>query len=527
MQRAVQFQHRNLGDEGAGAVDTLQVLGEHVLASAEDNHLLPASLEVQETLVIEHAQVAGAEPAVPGEGIPVGLRVVAVAVEDIGAAQLDLADAGLIGLGDAQLAALERPSLAADALPARQVAGESRRRLGKPVSVAHGPAEALELPDEPRLEGGAAGDQQAQAGADARQQGTEQQPPGPPAEAPAQPDGEAEQLPENECRQLAARGDLRLDIGDQGRVEPRHADNARRAATAQRLGDLRAGEAFREDHRGTAGQRHQQADDEGVDVVQRQGQQDPVVRADQLLLHQARHIGVDVGTAEGEILRRAGGAGGVDQHHRGLLRHGGQGAGVLAQQLAPGAPGAFARPRIQQVDGERLASLEAAQQVDVLGGDEGGAATAGAQQPLGLFGRGKVIAGHRERPGGTEAEAHRHPLGTALAHEEDRLTLPEAKTQQAVGQLKGTVGKLGVGPALHPRLAGCDQRGLVAVARDVVEQRAERPARAVLPGCLLGHAAASRSIATREQATTTGAPGQGRRKGDTGARRGVMLGGCC
>src|SRR3546814_8949377 len=83
------------------------------VCSSDDEFLLPP-LEEKEVVGVEEAEVAGAEPAVLGEGLAVGHRVVAVAGADVRAAKLDLAHAGRAGPGDPQLAALERLALAAE-----------------------------------------------------------------------------------------------------------------------------------------------------------------------------------------------------------------------------------------------------------------------------------------------------------------------------------------------------------------------------------------------------------------------------
>jgi hypothetical protein len=500
VQRAVLLQHRDLGDEGAGAVDPFQCFREHILAAAEDDQLLAASLEVEVAVGVQAAEVAGAEPAVGGEGLAVGLRVVAVAVEDVGAAQLDLPDTGLAGragragfrLDDAQLAALERPALAADALAPGQVAGEGRGGLGEAVAVAHRPAEALEPPDQALLQRRAAGDQQPQLRPDAAEQRAEQQPPGAPAVAPPQRDGKVQQPREDERGKPPPRGDLRLHVGDQRGVEPRHADDAGGVPVAQRLGDLRAGQSLREDHRGAARQRHQQADDEGIDVVQRQRQQDAVVGPHQPLLHQARHVGVDVAAAEGEVLGGAGGPRGVDQHRRRLRRQGGQRLRLLGQQRPPGR-----RPRpffaaFQQVQFEVGAAVDPAQQLDVLRRDEGAAAAAGAQQPRDLLGPGEVVAGHRQRAGGAERQAHRHPVGAAPAHEEHRLARRDAVPPQAGGEPRRPVGEFREAPALQRLAAHRDQRRMAGEARDPGDEALQRPVAPPRFRRPVGHAASSR-----------------------------------
>ena len=69
----------------------LDQLRGHVLAVAEDDEVLFSAVEVEEAVLVHIAQVAGAEPAVLGEGLGGELRVVDVAHHHGGALHLNFA----------------------------------------------------------------------------------------------------------------------------------------------------------------------------------------------------------------------------------------------------------------------------------------------------------------------------------------------------------------------------------------------------------------------------------------------------
>ena len=86
-------------------------------------------------LLVEDAQVAGAEPAVVGEDFLGLFRVLVVALHHVGAAGLDLAFARVgLGIGDAELDALERGTGGAQVRLERTAARQQRSGLGQAVA---------------------------------------------------------------------------------------------------------------------------------------------------------------------------------------------------------------------------------------------------------------------------------------------------------------------------------------------------------------------------------------------------------
>ena len=99
---AVLTDNENLTDQRVAAQTVLELGGGDVLATGGDDELLLASSDAQVAVVIEGADVAGAEPAVGGEGLGSGLGVVVIRGEDTQAADLDLViltDADLVAAG--------------------------------------------------------------------------------------------------------------------------------------------------------------------------------------------------------------------------------------------------------------------------------------------------------------------------------------------------------------------------------------------------------------------------------------------
>src|SRR5262249_31331919 len=119
-------------DLGDGRVQREQVLDlprADVLALADDDVLLPAG-DAEEALVVDGAEVAGAEPAAGSERVAVE-PLVAVAEEAFRPARLHLAhDAGrnrrAVVVDDADLGGADRSSVAVDA-SGRGIVGAGRR----------------------------------------------------------------------------------------------------------------------------------------------------------------------------------------------------------------------------------------------------------------------------------------------------------------------------------------------------------------------------------------------------------------
>src|SRR5262245_21679876 len=78
------------GHPGAGGGDRLDLVRKNIEAR-DDDHVLLAVDDLEETLGVEHADVAGAEIAVVGEGFGIGLRLLPVALHDLRALGADLA----------------------------------------------------------------------------------------------------------------------------------------------------------------------------------------------------------------------------------------------------------------------------------------------------------------------------------------------------------------------------------------------------------------------------------------------------
>src|ERR687892_2012129 len=88
-QTPVTQQHADLADGWVLEIDLLDVLGRYVLAAGEDEDLRRATHELQVSVAVEPAEVAGAEPAVRERlGGRVGQGV--VAGEDVRTAGEDL-----------------------------------------------------------------------------------------------------------------------------------------------------------------------------------------------------------------------------------------------------------------------------------------------------------------------------------------------------------------------------------------------------------------------------------------------------
>src|SRR6516162_4065254 len=90
--RALVLQRRDLGYFGGAAIDSLQILGGHLLAPAQHEYLLRPAGDKEETVAIDKAQIPGPVPPVGRERRAIGIGIVEIAVRDRAPAQLDLAD---------------------------------------------------------------------------------------------------------------------------------------------------------------------------------------------------------------------------------------------------------------------------------------------------------------------------------------------------------------------------------------------------------------------------------------------------
>ena len=164
---AVVFDDERFDHVGDVVDDGFQLFRIDVLAAGAEDHALAAAAQVQVAVVVDHADVAGLEPVVVGEGGLGGLAVLVVAQEDVFAADLDLARllVGVLGV-DADLAARHRHAAGAAAgLPPLGV-GDDRGALRHAVADGEGEVDlAHELLDL-RVEGGAAEDHLLEAAAE-------------------------------------------------------------------------------------------------------------------------------------------------------------------------------------------------------------------------------------------------------------------------------------------------------------------------------------------------------------------------
>ena len=138
------LQHRDLGNFGRAAINRLQIFRGHLLATAQNEDFLGPAGDEQETVAVDKAQIPGPVPSIGRERLPVGLRIVEIALGDRAAVQLYLAYPLFVGVGDPHLAIGEGPPDTARSPRLRPVSGEQRGGLREPVSGEHGPTESLE-----------------------------------------------------------------------------------------------------------------------------------------------------------------------------------------------------------------------------------------------------------------------------------------------------------------------------------------------------------------------------------------------
>ncbi len=162
-QGAVAFQHGDLPDVRALRIDRLHRLGRDVLAVGQDDHLLRPPGDPEIAVGVQVPDVAGAEPAVLGEGFGVGLGAVGVAGKDARALEPDFAVARAgVALGgkhagvDVDGHARRGQTGAADAVSPGRVEGGDGGGLHQAVAGQDLPAEALERARRVRIQARAA-----------------------------------------------------------------------------------------------------------------------------------------------------------------------------------------------------------------------------------------------------------------------------------------------------------------------------------------------------------------------------------
>ena len=138
--------HRRLANARHPVQHPLHIVGEHVEAVGQDDHLLLAAPHVEPPGVVHLADVARAEPPV-FEGVGGGLRRVEVALRHVVALHEDLA----VG-GDFHLQPVNRLADRPAAHRERMIQGDDRRRLRQAVALDDGEAEARPVHLEVRVE---------------------------------------------------------------------------------------------------------------------------------------------------------------------------------------------------------------------------------------------------------------------------------------------------------------------------------------------------------------------------------------
>ncbi len=346
----------------------LEVLGRDVLAPGGDQQLLAAVRHAQEAVVVDLADVARVEPALGVQGLLARGRVAVVALEDVRAADQDLAV-----VRDPQLRSRDRiPG------PAEAVAlGEGQRR--GPRALAHAEelhdrqAQALEeverlLGDRGRGDDEHAGLVEAEPRADLREDELVGDPVAPgPARAPLirlaarAPDAArpGHDPPPKRARLRPCQLDARLDL----LPHARHAEEEMRPDLAQVLGHLL--DALREVDAGPGGERQEHGGDLLGDVRERQVADQPVARSDGQELPRTLGDEDEIAVREHDALRRAGRTRGVDERADVVAAQGGAAALDLRrvrgraprEQLVPGqlaglalGRGAFLRLAFEQHD---------------------------------------------------------------------------------------------------------------------------------------------------------------------------------
>ena len=152
-ERAVVAHHEHLRDERVRPDLVLQQGRDHVLAAGRDDDFLLAPGDGQEALLVELADVAGAEPAVVVEGLGGQVIALVVAAHDAHALGEDLAV-----VGDPDGVAGNRGADGADLDQFGRVHRDGGRGLGQPVAFQDLHADALEEVAQPFAERAAAGD---------------------------------------------------------------------------------------------------------------------------------------------------------------------------------------------------------------------------------------------------------------------------------------------------------------------------------------------------------------------------------
>ena len=467
-QPAAVFQQGEFADVGMALIGRLHGLGLHVLAAGGDDEFLGAAGDEQIAAGIQPPQIAGAEPAVGGEGLLRLLRQVAVAREDVRAAYLDLAVRS-----DAHFHPRQRAADAAGAAHGR-VDADERRGLGQAVADRHLPAQSAEFSRQLRFQRRAAAGQQPQfRGELLVQQVAEQCAAGVQPQAVECPRQGHEAAHQGGGR-AAARRHPRLDAGQHGGIHARHPHHDRGFAFLQRPQHLRAGERLRQDQRQPQGKRRQQPQHEGIDMVQRQGQRHPVSGDEEAGGAQGLDLEDEIGVGQGHALGHAGGARGVEQDG-GLPGRGFGQARSLGHDVPRGRyPLGEAMPALRCVRGGveqpgRDAGRGAGQTRQLVRGGEHQAGAAVGQYMGQGFLRHLHVQGQRRRPGADGSQGSGDPFRAVRGVDRHRVARIEPRGQPG-GQARDVSVQLGAGPGAGAFRGHDDERRPVAVTGHAVDQ---------------------------------------------------------
>ncbi|MNX71346.1 hypothetical protein D3C86_1026580 [compost metagenome] len=444
--------HHGLGDEGAQGEGPLDGLRRDVLAVRHHQDLLLAIGDGQVAVVAQGAHVAGAQPAVGGDGLAGGLFVVEVAEHDVGAAGQDLAV-----LGDLDLDVGEGLAHRADPGAAGPVHGDDRRGLGEAIALEHRDAEDLEEHAHLARQSGAARDAAAQAAAGALAHLREDELVGElelhggPGTGllpllPGHEDAAAEVQGPGEQGALDQRAlvDRAEHPGADLLVDARHADDEGRLDLDQVGGDgvhgLGVSGAGALGEEGVVG-------DALEDVAQGQEAQGAVLGLEVDQVQHAARVGRVVAVAEHDPLGVARGARGVDDRGDALGLDGALPVGDLvvvlgAERLALGDEvGELDDLETGALAGFRVHDHHQAQRVGFLGGFEDLVALldrradhdlgAGVVEDVGqLLGREGHVDRDVDGPDALDGHVRLDPLGAVLAQEGDAIARTHAGLDQ-------------------------------------------------------------------------------------------------
>ena len=129
----------DVADDRVQGEFSFEFLRGDILTVREDNEILPAAGDVQESVLVQLSEVAGVEPAVRIEGLRGLLRHLVIALHDDRSADHDLL------ILDLHLDVFKRASAGACALPGKSVEGNDRRRLRHAAALPELDAVFLEL----------------------------------------------------------------------------------------------------------------------------------------------------------------------------------------------------------------------------------------------------------------------------------------------------------------------------------------------------------------------------------------------